>query len=223
MVGPRAGMGRNGDWPADLKPPELPGGGPDALGAFEVEVIMLRAGILGCGDCRLRECRLGAGAVPPYVGPDYSPGGILLLSERPGPAEGDAQEPMVGRAGALLNRLLFRADLDRQEVAISNKIRCRPPEDRLDEVPEALFACDTWTRKEVETLLPSVCVLLGGVAIQGVYGPDTKVGQVRRKPRVVASGLVYVPTYNPAHALRNRQVEDLIVEDLALAKELRDG
>ncbi len=188
---------------------------------MEDDHALLRAEIFACTRCRLSDVRLGAGAVPPYIGPGYEVGGLMLISERPGPDEGDQQEPMVGRAGQLLNRLLHRADISRQDCVISNRVRCRPPEDRLDEIPEALFACDWWTGEEVRRLQPRVVVLVGGIAIQGIFGPEAKVGQFRHKAREHGEhGVTYVATYHPAHALRHRHVETLIVEDLVLAKEL---
>ena len=148
----------------------------------------------------------------------------MLNAERPNAQDAEAQVPMYGNAGQLLNRLLHRADIDRAECVISNRVRCRPPEDRLDEVPEALFACDYWTEQEITRLRPGVVVLVGAIAIQGVFGPDAKVGRFRHRAREHgAHGVTYVATYHPAHALRHRNVERLIVGDLELAKELRDG
>lgn len=182
-------------------------------------VRLLQSRIRACDRCRLRHLRTGM-AVPVDVGADYSEGGILLLSERPGAAEGASGRPMVGAAGQLLDILLLEAGLRRSEVAVDNRLRCRPPEDRTDEVPEGLFACGDWTDQTVATLRPSVVVLLGKVAAQLVHGPDASVGRYRGTCRTTGDGVTWLVTYHPAHALRQHRVQGLIVEDLRLAKEM---
>ncbi len=184
------------------------------------EVALLQSRVRTCTACRLCTLRQGF-AVPVDVGERYEPGGVLLLSERPGSAEGNSGVPMKGGSGQLLDRLLRRAGMPRQEVAISNRLRCRPPEDRTDEVPEALFACQRNTEDELKVLQPGVVVLMGKVAMQLIFGPDIYAGQFRRVARQ-KDGVTYLGTYHPAHALRHKRVAILIEADLVLARELRD-
>ena len=160
--------------------------------------------------------------MPVDIGERYDEGGILLLSERPGAHEGRAGRPLAGPSGTLLGQALVAAGLSREEVAVDNRLRCRPPEDRLDEVPEALYACGPWTETVIATLKPSVVVLLGRIAAQLVHGPLATVGRYRGVCRT-SGGVTYITTYHPAHALRQPNTERLITRDFILAKELRDN
>ena len=187
---------------------------------MQAEWRILQSRIRACGNCRLRELRQGL-AVPVDIGEYYGEGGILLLSERPGAHEGRAGRPMAGPSGVLLDQALVEAGLSRGEVAVDMRLRCRPPEDRLDEVPEALYACGPWTDTVITTLQPSVVVLLGRIAAPLVHGPVAPVGRYRGVCRT-SDDVTYITTYHPAHALRQPNTERLIIKDLTLAKELRD-
>lgn len=188
----------------------------------------LCAAIRSCTKCvamvSLREAS-SSFAVPAEVGSDYESGGIAVICEAPGAQEAATSRPLVGRAGEIFNGLLSQAELDRRSLVLLNRVRCRPPNNRLASVPEAVPNCDEWLVKELEAYDPSVVVVMGGTALSLLYGANTKVGAVRGTTRATGDTFPYgariwVATYHPASLLPNRSPANIpvVVEDLRLAK-----
>lgn len=182
--------------------------------------------IRNCTRCTLYDKRLNA--VPAEAGSKYTVGGIAIFAEAPGADEDKAGRPMVGRAGKLMDGLLQQAGLSREEVVILNRIRCRPVRNRVQDFPDALLACDEWVKEELNEYNPAVVVLAGNTAMRSVFGAQANITAVRGAAR--QSGVDYhygsrlwIPCFHPAAALRNPQLTTSIVEDLRLAKEMRDG
>lgn len=179
-----------------------------------------------CTRCTLYDKRLNA--VPAEVGSKYVAGGIAIFAEAPGADEDKAGRPMVGRAGRLMDGLLQQAGLSRDEVVILNRIRCRPVRNRVQDFPDALLACDDWVVAELNEYNPGIVVLAGNTAMRSVFGATANITAVRGTLRSTSErhtygSRVWVPCFHPAAALRNPQLVQTIVDDLRLAKEMRDG
>jgi uracil-DNA glycosylase len=171
-------------------------------------------------------------AVPAFVGPDYVRGGIAIMCEAPGRDEDEGLrpdghrqgEPLVGRAGRKLDSLLEQVGLHRDELVLLNKVRCRPPGNNIADVPESILACDPWTVAELQAYDPSVVVLMGATALKGIFGADAKVGVTAGHKRETGPEHPYgqrlwIATYHPAAALRNRDIDPVILRDLQTAKD----
>ena len=177
--------------------------------------------ILTCQKCRLSQSRNLA--VPAEIGTRYS--GLAIMGEAPGAQEDLKGRPMVGRAGELLERMLTGAGLTRESVMILNRVRCRPPRNRLQDYPEATLNCDEWTQAELAAYQPSVVVLMGKTALQAVFGKLVGVGETRGMMRQTSEEFAWgarswVATYHPAAALRNPELIPIIIKDLKQAKAL---
>lgn len=194
--------------------------------------------ISNCTSCRLATDRGGL-VVPALPGALYSLGGIALFLEAPGADEEKPNillddgtqigEPLVGRAGQLMNQLLTKAGLSREEILILNRIRCRPPRNRIADYPDAVAQCDTWVKKELDTYDPAVVVLCGNTALKSVFGATASItasrGSVRKTGAAFAYGpRLFIPTFHPSFALRQGGVNSPgaqdIIADLRLAQEL---
>ena len=156
--------------------------------------------IKSCTKCPLYLTRLNA--VPASVGKNYKTGGLMVIAEAPGQDEDKQGVPLVGRAGTLFNAVLSGAMMSRDDIVVTNRVRCRPPRNRLDDHPEALLQCDEWTQKELAEYQPSVVVLMGNTAMRMAYGATAKITATRGKPRKT-KGIVFVPTWHPSAVLRN--------------------
>lgn len=148
--------------------------------------------------------------------------GVVFVGEAPG-AEEDAQgEPFVGRSGEVLTEKLANLGVSREEVRITNSVRCRPPDNRDPHVGE-LENCRPYLVAEIDSLDPSVVCSLGRVptknlvdgvgAMREVVGDELRV-EIGSKERVV------VPCYHPAAMLYDRSKEDAIDETLARVVEI---
>jgi DNA polymerase len=171
------------------------------------------AAIQGC-----QLCKLCAGRTTVVFGSGNPRAELVVIGEGPG-ADEDAQgKPFVGRAGQLLTKMLESVNLSRDEVYITNTVKCRPPGNRNPE-PEELAACAPILNAQLTTLQPKVVLSLGSVATQALLGTREAIGKLRG--RVHAYGdAVLVPTFHPAFLLRNpgQEYKRMAWEDLKLAK-----
>lgn len=125
---------------------------------------------------------------------------VLLLGEAPGAQEDQAGLPFVGRSGALLDLLLAEAGLPREQVAVTNVLKCRPPRNRAPRRRE-IENCRPWLDRQIELADPVVVVTLGGTALAWALGPTARVGALRGFPHPFGARLL-VATYHPSAAIR---------------------
>jgi DNA polymerase len=125
---------------------------------------------------------------------------IVLVGEAPGAEEDRTGRPFVGRAGALLDRLLAEAGLDRSGVAVVNVLQCRPPGNRTPTATEAT-RCRGWLERKLAVLDPELVVTLGLSAATAFLGRAPTLAAVRGRVHEVGGRRV-LPTYHPSAAIR---------------------
>ena len=158
-----------------------------------------------CTRCTLAEKRNRA--VPGEGSLDAD---VMFVGEAPGYNEDQEGRPFVGRAGNLLNELLRSIGLRREDVYITNMLKCRPPNNR-DPLPGEIAACQPYLDEQLETISPKVVVALGRYSFAKFF-PNEAIGKARGKPRRWNNLLVY-PMYHPAAALRNGRLRSALEED----------
>ena len=137
---------------------------------------------------------------------------IMLIGEGPG-AEEDAQgRPFVGKAGQLLDKMFSAIDITREELYITNVVKCRPPGNRtpLDEEAEA---CLPILRMQYALIKPKIVVCLGATATKHVYAPEARITRVRGQ-WMNKNGTLFLPTYHPAALLRDESKKKDVWTDL---------
>ena len=143
---------------------------------------------------------------------------VLLVGEAPGAQEDEAGVPFVGRSGQLLDGLLGEAGLRREQVAVANVLKCRPPANRKPKRAE-VGRCRPWLERQVELVDPTVVVALGGTAAEWFFGAGARIAVLRTEVQRVA-GRPVVVTYHPSAAIRfgpNGAPLAALREDLAVA------
>ena len=176
------------------------------LEAFERQVA-------GCTRCRLAEGRTHA--VPGEGHPDTE---VMFVGEGPGQTEDAQGRPFVGRAGELLMRLMASIGWRRQEVFITNIVKCRPPGNR-DPEPDEIAACAPYLQRQLAVLDPAVVVTLGRFSMAH-FRPGERITQIHgtHAPAPAATGardaLAYA-LFHPAAALRSPDVERQSYDDMA--------
>lgn len=173
------------------------------------------AGLQGCRRCRLCEARNTV-----VFGSGNPEADLVVIGEGPG-ADEDAQGlPFVGRAGQLLTKMLEApgVNFSRDEVYISNTVKCRPPSNRNPESDE-LAACAPVLAAQLGALQPKVILALGSVATQSLLGTKEPIGKLRGRVHPYGSA-VLIPTFHPAFLLRNpgQEYKRMAWDDLKLAK-----
>mgnify|MGYP001593758751 CR=1 FL=1 len=169
-----------------------------------------------CTDCPLSRNRSRA---VPGEGPENAK--IMLIGEAPGFNEDKQGRPFVGAAGHFLEELLALARLRRQDVYITNTVKCRPLNNR-DPLPAEMAACRKYLDRQMAVISPRVVVTLGRYSLTS-FLPKETIGKARGKPRNV-DGTILFPMYHPAAALHQQSLRKVIEEDIkklpALLKEL---
>lgn len=169
--------------------------------------------VLDCTRCRLHEGRTRA--VSGEGDPDTE---VVFVGEGPGFNEDREGRPFVGRAGGLLVRLLGAIGWQREDVFITNVVKCRPPDNR-DPQPDEIAACAPYLRRQLEALDPAVVVTLGRYSM-GTFMPGARIGQVHgtsvpADPETGARAALVFAMYHPAAALRSPAIERESFEDMA--------
>jgi uracil-DNA glycosylase family 4 len=169
--------------------------------------------VRACTSCRLADTRIRA--VPGEGRPDTE---VVFVGEGPGQTEDREGRPFVGRAGDLLVKLLSTLGWRRQEVFITNIVKCRPPGNR-DPEPDEIAACAPYLERQLEVLDPAVVVTLGrfsmghfrpGERITAIHGTTASVA-----PATGARDAVSFALFHPAAALRSSEVERQSYADVA--------
>lgn len=169
------------------------------------------------------KCRLAAGrtnAVPGEGSPDTE---VVLIGEAPGFNEDRLGRPFIGRAGDLLVKLLGSIGWRRDDVFITNVVKCRPPNNR-DPEPDEVTACAPYLKRQLEILDPALVVTLGRHSM-GRFMPGARISQAHGTTAAVdpASGArdaTVFAMYHPAAALRGAEVERKSYEDIEHAPQV---
>jgi uracil-DNA glycosylase family 4 len=173
----------------------------------------IAAEVRACRRCPLWVSRTQA--VPGEGDPDTE---VVFVGEGPGFNEDRQGRPFVGRAGELLVRLLATLGWRREEVFITNVVKCRPPENR-DPEPAEVEACAPYLRRQLEILDPALIVTLGRHSM-GRFMPGARIGAAHGtmapvEPTTGARDALVYALYHPAAALRSSEVERQSYDDAA--------
>jgi len=165
-------------------------------------------------------CRLGATRTQAVPGEGSADTEVVFVGEGPGYHEDQRGRPFVGRAGELLNRLLGSVEWPRQDVFITNIVKCRPPDNRDPEADE-VAACAPFLRRQLEVLDPALVVTLGRHSMAR-FLPGARISQVhgttgRVDPATGARDATVLAMYHPAAALRTPAIEKESFADIGQA------
>jgi uracil-DNA glycosylase len=163
-------------------------------------------------------CPLSVGrnhAVPGEGSPETE---VVLVGEGPGFNEDQQGRPFVGAAGTLLNQLIRAIGWRREDVFITNVVKCRPPGNR-DPEPGEIAACAPYLRRQLEALDPAVVITLGRHSLQ-TFMPGARIGQAHgtlrpADPATGARDATVLAMYHPAAALRQNSLRETMLEDMA--------
>ena len=177
---------------------------------------LLRKSIANLKNCNLRKNAKN------IVFSDGNPKSkIMLIGEAPGANEDQEGLPFVGRAGQLLDKMLFAINLDRKKVYISNIINYRPPENRRPTEAEIQRYLPYITR-HIEIIDPKILVLLGSTAMNALIGNDVVISKMRGKwieKRFGNCKTSVIITFHPAFLMRQPAQKKMAWIDLKMIKE----
>jgi len=163
-------------------------------------------------------CRLHAGRTSAVPGEGHADTEVVFVGEGPGMNEDRQGRPFVGRAGDLLVRFLATIGWTRDEVFITNVVKCRPPDNR-DPEPDEIAACLPYLERQLGIIDPALIVTLGRHSM-GRFIPGARIGQAHGTlhpvdPATGAGAAMVYAMYHPAAALRSSDVERQSYDDAA--------
>ena len=128
----------------------------------------------------------------------------MFIGEGPGFHEDQQGRPFVGAAGQLLTEMLNKIGLRREDVFITNVVRCRPPGNR-DPLPDELEVCDVYTQRQIAVLDPKLIVTLGRYSMARFIGQGP-MRDLHGRTREW-NGITCLAMYHPAAILRTPTIE----------------
>ena len=171
--------------------------------------------IKDCNKCKLCKTRTNI-----VLGSGNANAKIMLIGEGPGADEDREGLPFVGKAGKLMNFALEGIGIDRNNLYITNIVKCRPPKNRDPEADE-IEACIEYVKNQIQVIKPKIIVLLGKIALQNILGPEYKITSSRGK-WIEKDGIFYLPTWHPAALLRDENKKIQFWEDFELVRNKAD-
>jgi len=170
-----------------------------------------RENIKNCQNCLLSETRKNL-----VFGEGNSNAKVIFIGEAPGEQEDNIGKPFVGPAGQLFDKMLKAISFDRNEVYITNIVKCRPPNNR-DPKPDEINACLAYLFKQISIIQPAIICALGKVAGNTLLQRNNLLGEMRGKFYSFRNSLLMV-TYHPSAMLYHTKWKRPTWEDLKMLR-----
>ncbi len=159
---------------------------------------MLARKVSHCQQCELHKTRSNT-----VFGVGNHAADCLVIGEAPGADEDRQGEPFVGRAGKLLDEMLFALGFKREQVFIANILKCRPPNNR-DPRAEEVINCNPFLQQQIKLIMPKVILSVGRISAQNLLKSKETIGRLRGKTHYFGEqNIPLIATYHPAYLLRS--------------------
>jgi uracil-DNA glycosylase family 4 len=157
---------------------------------------VLQAEVANCTKCALCATRTQT-----VFGSGNKQADWMLVGEAPGQHEDEQGQPFVGKAGLLLTEMLRAIGLSREEVFITNILKCRPPNNRDPSAGE-VESCNDYLQRQQKLIQPKIILAVGRIAAQTLLKTDEPLARLRGKVHTYNDTPVVV-VYHPAYLLRS--------------------
>ncbi len=178
-------------------------GGTDRQLAWEE----LQRRVESCSACGLCSTRKKA-----VFGQGNRSSPLVFVGEGPGADEDEQGIAFVGRAGKLLTRILQAVAIEREDVFITNVVKCRPPENRTPQTEE-MMACNHFLEAQLALLRPKIVVCLGNTPAKWLIKTSEGISSLRGR-WFPWRGIELFPMFHPSYLLRNESKKKGSPKDL---------
>lgn len=172
---------------------------------------ILQTEVAACRQCELHQSRSQT-----VFGAGHLDAELLIIGEAPGEEEDAQGQPFVGPAGELLDAMLRAIGLQREQVYITNILKCRPPQNRPPQRDEVMH-CAGYLQRQIELLRPRVILAMGKVAAQNLLVTNNTVTALRESQHDY-HGIPLLVSYHPAYLLRKPSEKRKSWQDLLRLK-----
>lgn len=178
------------------------------------ELDYIRSQVISCTKCSLSKTRTNA--VPGKGNPKAE---LLFIGEAPGRNEDLQGEPFVGSAGKILSEVLESAGLSRDDIYITNVVKCRPPNNRIP-LQEEKDACSQYLAKELEIIKPKIICIMGNTAYGSLLNGNSI---TKNRGKIIEKdGQKYFLTIHPAAVIYNQELKSVLKDDMKTLVETLD-
>jgi len=144
----------------------------------------------------------------------------LIVGDAPGTEEDIQGQPFLGQGGQLLTAMIEAMGLKRENVFITNSLKCRPPESR-DPLESEIIACHVFLKQQINLLKPKVILAVGRVAAHNLLAINEPMKAMRGHTVTYKdTGIPVIVTYHPAYLLRAPSNKGKAWQDLQLAMKI---
>jgi uracil-DNA glycosylase family 4 len=168
--------------------------------------------IRGCVQCPLHATRTKA--VPGEGTPSAR---VMLIGEAPGRDEDQRGQPFVGAAGRFLDQMLAGSSVNRDDLFITNTVKCRPENNRPPRKREVDTCTSLYLFEQIELINPALIMVLGSVATKKLLGVNS-VNEVRGRV-IEHNNRKYLAGYHPAASFYREDMAENIRQDFALLRQ----
>ena len=161
-----------------------------------------------------QSCELAQNCIQKVPGVGNQNADLMIIGEGPGHDEDIKGEPFVGRSGRLLDKMLAAIGISRQEVFITNIVKCRPPNNRDPHVSE-VEACDRFLQAQIKLINPKVILSVGRVSAHSLLHCTDPVGRLIKDIHQLSGSEIPIKvTYHPAYLLRTPSAKAIAWQDM---------
>ena len=170
------------------------------------KIEQIKQEVIKCTKCELSETRTNS--VP---GKGNFKSDVIFVGEAPGKNEDEKGEPFIGIAGKKLSDALENAGISRDDIYITNIVKCRPPSNRVPKTNER-ETCQEYLKQEISIIKPKLICILGNTVFNSILGGSEIMkyrGKVAQKDKQL-----YFITVHPAATIYNQKLVDVLKKDI---------
>lgn len=167
---------------------------------------VIKQNVIECVKCNLSKTRTNS--VP---GKGNFKSNVIFVGEAPGKNEDKNGEPFIGVAGKKLSAALEKTGISREEVYITNIVKCRPPKNRVPTTTERDI-CQEYLKQEISIIKPKIICILGNTAFNSLLG-GSEITKFRGK-LVRKDNQLYFLTVHPAATIYNQDLIKVLNKDI---------
>lgn len=160
----------------------------------------IAARIAADGECPFLDTRR-----QPVPGEGPETARVVFVGEAPGAKEDQTGRPLVGNAGRVFDHWLSLAGLRREDVFITNLLKCHPPGNRAPRAAEVKH-CLPYLMQQLSVIGPRVVCPMGSHAVKALLGREASISKLHGVPQE-QNGVLYVPLYHPAAAFYREELK----------------
>jgi len=153
-----------------------------------------------CRNCK--KCPLYLSRTKVVPGEGNAKSKVMFIGEAPGEEEDLKGKPFVGKAGQLLTKILQSVDIKREDIFITNMLKCRPPGNRNPSKSE-IETCFPYLETQIALINPKIIVTLGNVPTQYLLETIQGITKIRGEWFDWLGGIKILPMFHPSYLLRN--------------------